>query len=108
MGCNESCDLIKRAKIHVFYEFPRVWFLKVAKLEKNIDFSRCFRISSLSDEFVIDNSYVENLQRKRRIFRDQTETKKTLFTTLVTTFGVKKNAYFLASRDNQLTMDDLF
>jgi AAA+ ATPase superfamily predicted ATPase len=59
-------------------------------------------------EFVVDKSYVEKLQNKKKIFREQTRTAKTLFTTLVTTYGVKKNAHYLSVVDTQLTMDDLF
>lgn len=59
-------------------------------------------------EFVIDKSYVEKLQNKKKVFREHTGTTKSLFTTMVTTYGVKKNAYYLSVVDNQLTMDDLF
>ncbi|MGL5264268.1 MAG: AAA family ATPase [Candidatus Rhabdochlamydia sp.] len=59
-------------------------------------------------EFTIDKSYVENLQNKKNVFKNQTETTKTLFMTMVTTYGVKKNTHYLSVVDNQLTMDDLF
>ncbi|MGB7129108.1 MAG: ATP-binding protein [Candidatus Rhabdochlamydia sp.] len=61
-----------------------------------------------SSEFTIDKSYEEKLQNKKNVFREQTETAKTLFVTMVTTYGVKKNAHYLSVIDNQLTMDDLF
>ena len=59
-------------------------------------------------EFVIEKPYVENLQNKKKVFREQTGTTKTLFTTMVTTYGVKKNAHYLSAVDSQLTMNDLF
>ncbi len=59
-------------------------------------------------EFVVDKSYVEKLQNKKRVFREQTGSTKTLFTTMVTTYGVKKNSHYLSVVDNQLTMGDLF
>jgi AAA+ ATPase superfamily predicted ATPase len=59
-------------------------------------------------QFVLDKQYAETLQNKKRVFREQTETGKTLFTTLVTTYGVKKNTHCLSVIENQLTMDDLF
>ena len=59
-------------------------------------------------EFVIDKHYMENLQNKKRVFKEQTETASTLFTTMVTTYGVKKNAHYLSAIDNQLIMDHLF
>jgi len=59
-------------------------------------------------EFVIDKSYAENLQTKKRVFREQTGSRKTLFITMVTTYGVKKNSQYLSIVDNQLIMDNLF
>ncbi|QZA58792.1 AAA family ATPase [Candidatus Rhabdochlamydia porcellionis] len=61
-----------------------------------------------SSEFIIDKPYEEKLQNKKSVFRKQTETTKTLFVTMVTTYGVKKNSHYLSVIDNQLTMDDLF
>ncbi len=59
-------------------------------------------------EFVIDKSYMEKLQSKKRVFKEQTKTNKTLFTTMVTTYGVKKNEHCLSIVDNQIVMDELF
>lgn len=59
-------------------------------------------------EFVIDKSYADRLQLKKQVFKERTETNKTLFTTLVTTYGIKKNPYALAIVDQQLTMNALF
>lgn len=59
-------------------------------------------------EFAIDKSYVEKLQKKKKVFKEQTGSTKTLFTTMVTTYGVKKNVHYLSIIDNQLIMDDLF
>jgi hypothetical protein len=59
-------------------------------------------------EFIVDKPYVEKLHTKKKVFREQTGTTKTLFTTMVTTYGVKKNTHYLSVVDSQLTMDDLF
>ncbi|MBI5346133.1 MAG: hypothetical protein HZB76_03210 [Chlamydiae bacterium] len=59
-------------------------------------------------EFVVDKPYVEKLQNKKKVFKEQTGSAKTLFTTMVTTYGVKKNGHYLSVVDNQLTIDDLF
>ncbi len=60
------------------------------------------------EEFVIDKPYAERLRTKKKVFKEQTATTKTLFTTMVTTYGVKKNSHYLSVVDNQLTMDELF
>jgi uncharacterized protein len=59
-------------------------------------------------EFTIDKNYSEALNRKRRIFLDKTATRKTVFVTMMTTFGVKLNEHYLNAVDNQLLMDILF
>ena len=58
------------------------------------------------DLFTLDKEYVQKLEAKRNIFREKTKTKKALFTTLVTTFGLKKNEHI--SNLTEVTLDDLF
>lgn len=61
-----------------------------------------------NSEFIIDKEYAKKLETKKRVFREKTGTKKTLFTTMITTYGVKINKHYNSVVDNQLTMDDLF
>jgi hypothetical protein len=59
-------------------------------------------------EYLINNTYAAELKRKKEIFKKETKTKKTVFVTMLTTFGVQQNKYFHGYADNQLTMDALF
>lgn len=59
-------------------------------------------------EFTIDKKYSEELNLKRRIFLAKTGTKKTVFITMLTTFGVNENGHYLSTIQNQLKMDVLF
>lgn len=59
-------------------------------------------------EFLITKSYAELLEKKKEIFSQQTKTKKSLFLTFVTTFGVKDNQYSKRLVQNSITMDALF
>ncbi|MEO8413811.1 MAG: ATPase [Ginsengibacter sp.] len=59
-------------------------------------------------QFVIDKGYAGELENKRDVFKQETGTKKSLFLTLVTTFGVKENDYFIKLVQNSVTMDALF
>jgi hypothetical protein len=59
-------------------------------------------------EFVIDKGYAGELENKRDVFKQETGTKKSLFLTLVTTFGAKENDYFIKLVQNSVTMDALF
>ena len=59
-------------------------------------------------EFVIDKSYARMLEQKRDIFRRVTGTKKTLFLTFVTTYGVSNNTHAQKLGIQNVTMDSLF
>ncbi len=59
-------------------------------------------------EFMIDKSYAAALENKRDVFKRQTKTKKSIFLTFVTTFGIKDNEYARRLIQNSITMDALF
>ena len=65
-------------------------------------------IKFAASEFVVDKKYAEELEVKKRVFADRTTTRKTLFFTMITCFGVKKNEYFHNTIQRELTMDALF
>jgi hypothetical protein len=58
--------------------------------------------------FLIDKKYAGELERKKDIFIAQTGTRKNVFITMVTTYGVKKNEYSKKLVDAEVTMQDLF
>ena len=59
-------------------------------------------------EFVIDKKYAQELRNKLDVFRNVTGTKKTLFLTMVTTHGVRPNAYREELVAKTIEMDALF
>jgi AAA+ ATPase superfamily predicted ATPase len=59
-------------------------------------------------EFLIDKAYVKDLENKKDVFRSLTKTKKSLFITFVTTFGIKDNDYAKRLIQNSVSMDALF
>jgi uncharacterized protein len=61
-----------------------------------------------NDEFEVTNSYAQQLRRKISIFKRKTQTKKNIFITMLSVYGVKKNAHYLGIVTNQLLIDDLF
>jgi uncharacterized protein len=65
-------------------------------------------IKYYQDECIIDKEYAQKLQRKKACFARMTKTQKALFTTLVTTQGVKRNHHFLASVDQEVGLNALF
>jgi hypothetical protein len=59
-------------------------------------------------EYVIDSEYAKELRRKIEVFRTQTQTKKSVFLTLVTTFGLKENSHSISLNAVGVNMDSLF
>ena len=59
-------------------------------------------------EFTIDKSYASELRQKLQLFQEASKTRKTLFLTMITTYGVKKNDYYVQLVQKQITMDALF
>ena len=58
--------------------------------------------------FVVSSDYAENLTAKRFVFEEKTGTRKTVFVTLLTTFGATANEHYLNNVQNQLNMSVLF
>lgn len=65
-------------------------------------------IKFCNSEFVIDRAYAERLEKKRDVFQRITGTKKAIFITMFTPYGVLKNENYLGLVDQQLTLDALF
>lgn len=60
------------------------------------------------NEMLLSKNDAKTLEHKRSCFKEITKTNKTLFTTLITTYGVKENESYISSVHNQITMDSLF
>ena len=57
--------------------------------------------------FSIDKDYSEKLRSKISTFKTATKTKKAVFLTMITTYGIEKNKYAHLMQ-NEVVMDDLF
>jgi uncharacterized protein len=60
------------------------------------------------NSYEITKAYDLNLRNKIGAFKDSTRTKKAVFMTMITTFGLIKNQYSRSIIQNELTMDNLF
>jgi hypothetical protein len=58
-------------------------------------------------EYIINKDYSNVLRRKKTAYKTLYGQNKTIFLTMITTFGVKENMYSTMA-DNQLTLEDLF
>jgi AAA+ ATPase superfamily predicted ATPase len=59
-------------------------------------------------EFVINKQYAGEIENKVKIFRSQTKTRKTIFPTMITPYGVLKNNYYTNPIQAEIKAMDLF
>jgi hypothetical protein len=72
---------------------------------------RCINVCEMkfyTGEFSIDKAYATELEQKLEVFAKKTKTKKTLFLTMISTYGLKENEYSNRLVQKSLTMDVLF
>lgn len=67
-----------------------------------------FEIKFSINEYEITKSYDETLRNKIASFKDYTKTRKTVFLTMITTFGLVKNQYYGSVTSNEIKLNDLF
>lgn len=60
-----------------------------------------------NDTFTVSKVYADNLRKRRNAFIQSTKTRKTVFNTLITSYGAEKNAHFLGTIDNEMSLNDL-
>ncbi|MEO8404530.1 MAG: ATP-binding protein [Chitinophagaceae bacterium] len=116
--CQKHVHQIKRAlKIKAYTEVSP-WRYGPGKGEKGTQIDllldrrdRTINICEMkfaTGEFAIDKKYAAELENKEKILREQTKTKKAIFLTMITTYGVKHNEYYDKLIQGEANMDDLF
>ena len=79
--------------------------LLIDRRDQVINLCECkFSLSSFS----INKNYSEKLRSKIATFKTVTKTKKSVFLTMITTYGVEKNKYANLLVRNEVTSNDLF
>jgi AAA+ ATPase superfamily predicted ATPase len=118
--CMKHIDQIKNAigiknvysEVSVWRHQPKSANEQGAQIDVLIDRAdRCINICEMkfaSDIFEVTKAYAKELDNKLKIFQAQTKTKKSLFITLVTTYGVKNIDNYPGLIQQQITMDVLF
>ena len=61
-----------------------------------------------SDTFTINKNYESELRRRKALFIEKTSSRKTIFLTFITPYGINKESGYFGIADKELTMDDLF
>lgn len=60
------------------------------------------------DQFIIDKRYAGDLENKIRTFRNETKTRKSIFPTMITPYGVARNEYYTRFIQAEILAKDLF
>lgn len=118
--CMKHIDQIKNAigirsvyaEVSVWRYQPKLASEQGTQIDLLIDRAdRCINLCEMkfaSDTFEITKSYARELDHKLKIFQVQTKTKKSLFMTMVTTYGVKSGKNYPGLIQDEITMDVLF
>ncbi|MEZ4824734.1 MAG: ATP-binding protein [Bacteroidia bacterium] len=77
-------------------------------IDRNDHIINLCEIKFYAAEYTIDKTAAMKLRNRIAKFKEVSHTRKQIFLTMITTFGVKENAYNHGLVDSALTMDDLF
>lgn len=87
-----------------FEEKAQIDFL----LERQDQVINLFECKFWADKFVIDKDYAAQLRRKIAVFKNATQTKKSVFLTMISTYGTQMNEHSLELVQNDITIDAFF
>lgn len=77
-------------------------------LDRDDNVINLFEMKFYNTEFTIDKKYAGELAKKIHAFSTSTKTKKNIFVTFITSYGVKQNQYSTQYVQNELTLNHLF
>ena len=102
----------KQLRIDTIYSINSSWFNDNTQIDllidRNDNIINLCEIKFSSSEYVIDQPYSLNLRRKIQELREASMTKKNIFITMITTFGIQPNKYSREIVQNSITLSDLF
>lgn len=111
--CLKHIQQIKQAlRIDAIYTTSSSWFNENAQVDMLIDRSdnvmHLCEMKFYNSEFAIDKSYYLNMKNKIAALQQDTKTRKNIFVTFITTYGIKENEYSKGLVHSHLEMDVLF
>lgn len=111
--CLKHVDRIKKALgIEGIYSINSSWSVAGVQVDlviaRNDKWTNLCEMKFYDKEYTIDNSELITLRNKIHTFKSNTKTKQAVVLTMLTTYGVVKNANCLEIVTNNLTMDILF
>lgn len=113
--CLKHINKVKNAlQIGSIHSEQGVWYDRdeTAQIDLVIDRAdRCINLCEIKfseTSYTITAKYAKELQHKAIAYKNAMKTSKTIFTTLITTYGLKKNDYSAQYVDSEVVLDDLF
>ncbi|MGZ3756890.1 MAG: AAA family ATPase [Mucilaginibacter sp.] len=118
--CMKHIDAIKKAigiadvytEVSAWRYLPKYGSEKGAQIDLLIDRNdNCINICEMkfsTGAYEITKSYKSELENKLQVFQIQTKTKKTLFLTMITTYGIKNGDSFPGLIQKEISMSALF
>ena len=77
-------------------------------IDRNDHIINVVEVKFYNKPFRLTKAYAEQLQQKLWTFQETTQTRKQLFLTLITTFGLEQNEHSLGLVHQSLQLEDLF
>ncbi|WP_114792030.1 ATP-binding protein [Niabella yanshanensis] len=111
--CLKHISQIKKAlRIDAIFSTNSSWFNDVAQIDLLINrddniMNQC-EIKFYNTPFTIDKRYYLNLKHKTAALQQATQTRKNIFITMITTFGLNTNKYSNELVQNNIKLEDLF
>jgi AAA+ ATPase superfamily predicted ATPase len=115
--CLKHIEQIKEAlKIRGVHSVVGSWISKNSDYNAQIDLliDRDDNVINLCEmkfyntEFVLEKKHISDVLNKMNVFTELTKTKKSVFITYITTFGLKNNNYKRQFVQNEITINNLF
>ena len=113
--CLQHIAAVKKALgISGVYTEESSWIDKDRSVQIDLLIDRRDHVISLCEvkfnqkPFLLTKAYREELEKKILTFKEETQTRKSVFLTLITTVSLKHNIHSLGFVQNVVTMDDLF
>jgi len=111
--CLKHIQQIKKGlRIDAIYSTNSSWFNNNAQVDILIDrddnIINICEMKFYNSQFTINKSYYNSLKNKITEFQQETKSKKNVFLTMVTTYGINHNQYSTEIVENELTMESLF
>jgi uncharacterized protein len=100
--------------IGALYSEQSAWYNKKEKAQIDLVIQRADRCINLCEmkfagmPYELTAKYARELQHKVMAYKAATNTRSTIFTTMVTTFGLKQNGHSVNHIDNVVLLKDLF